>query len=111
MGARSEEESYRVDAKHNLFSSRQMKHLCSVCNLEMHDHICGAPGHDVPADVVCKQTGTDFDKVKAECAKTFDEGSDWLNVCIMETCASLGDAVAISKIEQHIQREFADAEE
>jgi len=96
-------EGFRVHAKKNLFSSRQMRDLCSMCGLDMHHGVCGAPGHNVEPEDVCKATNADINAVKASCGKEFKEGTDWYNVCVMEACASGEGSVAIAKIEQHVQ--------
>jgi hypothetical protein len=113
-------ETYRVPAKHNLFSTRRMKHLCHVCNLDVHSErwgdTCGAPGVNVSPEAICTQAGHDHEQARSECAKTFcDENgencdAEWLDVCVMETCASGEGAVAIAKIEEHLQRDLVAAE-
>jgi hypothetical protein len=104
-------EQYRSDPKKILFSSRQMKHLCDVCNLGMHDHICGAPGHDATPEQVCDSVGANIETAHTECAKVFQEGTEWHDVCVMEECASGVEAVAIAKIEEHLQALMVEDEE
>ena len=104
------QEEYRVDLKNSLFSARQIAHLCSVCNLEMHDHICGAPGIAAAPEDVCKTAGADYQEAAKQCGEKFKAGSGWFNVCVMETCASGEEASTISKIEEHLQ-ELMDREE
>lgn len=101
------EEKFRVDPKKNLFSTRQMKSLCEMCRLDMHNGECGAPGHTATAEGVCMALPdgqAHFAAAKAACGQEFDEGSDWFSTCVMETCASGMEAVAISKIEAHLQK-------
>jgi hypothetical protein len=108
-------EAYRTPPKKNLFTTRMMKHLCNVCNLDAHKDrwgvTCGAPGYDVTAEEVCKSTGADFAAAGAECEKEFDPDDDWHKACVMETCAGDTKAVAISKIEEHIQNNLIAEEE
>jgi len=104
-------DSYRVNPKKNLFSSKQMKDLCGMCRLSMKDGVCGAPSHDVSAAEVCKSAGADIAAAKKECRAEFDEDDDWFDICVMETCATGDGAVAISKIEEHLQEEEENEEE
>lgn len=103
---KTEGEKFRVDAKKNLFSSKQMKSLCGMCRLDMKDGVCGAPGHSVKPKDVCDSTGGDYKEAKKACKKEFDKDSDWFDTCVMETCASGLGAVAIAKIEAHVQKEM-----
>lgn len=100
------DEKFRVDAKKNLFSTKQMKSLCGMCRLDMNGGVCGAPGHSVSAEDVCNSTGGDHNAAKAACGKEFQEDSDWFSTCVMETCASGEGAVAIAKIEEQLQTEM-----
>jgi hypothetical protein len=108
---KSNGEQFKVDAKKNLFSTRQMKSLCDMCRLSMHDGVCGAPSHDVSAKEVCEGAGEDYNAAKAECINEFGEDSDWFDVCVMETCATGDGAVAISRIEEHLQEQLIAEEE
>lgn len=111
MGGLDVQEQYRTDKKKILFSSRQMNHLCGVCNLGMHDHICGAPGHDATPEQVCDSVGASIETAKTECGKVFQDGTEWFNVCVMEECASGVEAVSVSKIEEHLQALMVEDEE
>jgi hypothetical protein len=107
----AQQEQYRTDAKHNLFTSRQMKSMCNMCGLSMDGGACGAPGHDIPPEAVCHATGADLDAAKRECADSFSPGTDWFDVCLMETCVAGDGSVAIARIEEHLQHVFIDDEE
>lgn len=105
----SNAESFRVDGKKNLFSTKQMKSLCSQCRLDMKGGECGAPGHSVSAQDVCTATGGDYNAAKQACSAEFLDGTTWLEVCIMESCAAgdgLQEAVAIAKVEEQIQMQL-----
>jgi hypothetical protein len=102
-------EQFRVERK-NLFSTNQMKDLCGMCGLAMHSGVCGAPSHPVPPEKVCESAGADIAAAQEACGKEFEKDSDWFSVCVMETCVSGDGAVAISRIEEHLQ-ETMDADE
>lgn len=100
---KNDEEKFRVDPKKNLFSTRQMKSLCDMCRLPMTDGACGAPGHTATAEGVCMSLpngAQHYAAAKAACGQEFEVGSDWFSTCVMETCASGMEAVAIAKIEE-----------
>jgi hypothetical protein len=108
----AKQEAMRVDAKKNLFTTKQMKSMCDMCGLSMDHGACGAPGHEIPPEVVCKSAKADLDAAKAECAKAgFVEGTNWFDVCVMETCVSGEGAAAIAKIEEHMQEVMIQEEE
>lgn len=101
-------EAYRVEGHKNLFTTRQMKHLCQVCGLEMHHEkwgdTCGGPGIPILPEEVCTRTGSNIEEVKAACSEAFpNEGDDWFGACVMEACASGDGAVAIARIEEQLQ--------
>lgn len=107
---RGDGEQFRVKGN-NLFSSKQMKSLCKMCGLKLHDGICGAPSHPVTPEQVCQSAGADIEAAREACGKEFQKDTDWHSVCVMEFCASGNGAVAISKIEEHLQKVMEDEDE
>lgn len=105
-----EQEAFRTDAKHLLFTSSQMKSMCDMCGLDMHNGECKAPGHDLPPDAVCHSAGADLEEAKKLCGVQFTEGTPWFSVCVMEECLTGQGAVTIAKIEEHIQELMVDEE-
>jgi len=103
MDTAAEQEEFRTNRRHNLFTSLQMKKMCSMCGLDMNGGACGAPGLDASPELVCETAGADINAAKAACAENFADGTEWFNVCVMENCASGDGAVAIARIEEHLQ--------
>lgn len=110
LAGEANQEQYRTDAKHNMFTSRQMKAMCDMCGMTMNGGACGAPGHDIPPEAVCGATGFDIEQAKRECSDSFSAGTDWFDVCVMETCVAGDGSVAIARIEEHLQTEFIEEE-